>query len=128
MSDCEKVRIPHKKVCIGDLKYKISLQKRTLKKEKNGPDIKHEFVEFKKPWAAIKTLTGSNLFSGVNQDRRVSHVFYIRYFQGLTAESWIEFKSKRYDIVDIENLGENDEFYAIYANERGNSNLKSTTF
>jgi len=128
MAECEKIRIKHKKLCTGDLRNKISLRKRTLGTPKFGVDITHDFVEFKKPWAGIKTLTGTNIFSGANLDETPSHIFYIRYFEGLTAESWIYFKGQRYNILTVENINERNEWYALYVNERGKSDQDSTSF
>lgn len=128
MSECVRIRIPHRKICVGDLKHRISLQSRTLGTPKFGVDIEHEFSEFKKPWSGIRTLKGTNIFSGANLDEAPSHIFYIRYFDGLTAESWVFYKDERYRILDVENIDERDEWYAIYCNQRGNANQDSTTF
>lgn len=128
MSECERIRIPHKKICVGDLRYRISLRNRQLGPPRTGVDITHEFVEFRRPWAAIKTMNGPNMFSGVNLDETPTHIFYIRHFPDLTAQSWVYHNDERYNILQVENINERNEWYALYCNQRGDINQDSTSF
>lgn len=127
MGECQRIRIPHRKICVGDLRRRISIQNRQLGPPKTGVDITHTFVELRKPWAAVRTLTGNNIFAGVNLDRTPTHIFYIRFYEGLTAEDWVVYKGERYDILEVENINERDEYYALYCNLRGDENKRSTS-
>lgn len=127
MSECERIRIPHRKICVGDLRRRISIQNRVLGAPKTGVDIRHTFQELRKPWAAVRTVNGKNIFAGVNLDRVPTHIFYIRYYEGLTAEDWIVYKNERYDILEVENINERDEYYAVYCNNRGDQAKRATS-
>jgi head-tail adaptor len=52
-------------------------------------------------------------------EQDVTHVFGIRWFDGLTADYWVEYKSENYDILDVENIDERGEFALLYCNVRG---------
>jgi SPP1 family predicted phage head-tail adaptor len=83
-------------------------------------DFDHTFTAVgSKKWAALKTTKGRDMFFATNMDIGVTHIFYIRWYNGLTSEDWITFKGERYDIVEVENIDERDEWYAIYCNVRG---------
>ena len=125
MTECKRISVPHRKLCLGDLNRKIQLKSRNIQPVSVGVDFQQKFENTKSVWSAIKTKDGVDTFGGVNLSNTISHVIYIRWFDGLTAEHWIEYKSKLYDIVDIENIDERDEFYALFCNERGDSSKKA---
>lgn len=79
-------------------------------------------LDFKKKivvWASIETVVGVVIFDSVNMDRTISHKMVIRYLPFLTAEYWIWYESKYYDIVKIENWGEEKRYQTLHCNVRG---------
>jgi head-tail adaptor len=69
--------------------------------------------------AIIKTSRGKTLFDGVSVDRVITHEFCLAYIAGVSAESWIEYDSRLFDILDVENCGENNTCLKLRCNERG---------
>lgn len=123
MATCSKVNIRNRKVCIGDLRDKIVIQTRSITPPSaNGSDMTETFATSNTVWAAIETRNGVEIFDGTNVLQGVAtHYIYIRYIAGLTEESWILYKSKYYDIIDVQNLEERDEFMLLRCCERGSS-------
>ena len=124
---CRKIRIPNRKICPGDMNARITIQSRAITAPSaSGSDLIETFATTNTVWAAIKTVQGVEIFDGSNVVAIATHYFYIRYISGLTAESWIQYNSKYYDIIDIQNLEERDEFMLLRCSERGTtSNLSN---
>lgn len=120
MPKCQPIRRRNRNICIGDMRDKIALQSRTIvAPSAGGSDMTESFVTTKTVWSLVETRQGVEIFDGTNMLGVATHYFYIRYSAGLTAETWIQFKSKYYDILDIQNLEERDEFILLRCNERG---------
>ena len=120
MAQCTLVKFKHRRICIGDLNRVVSLMTRTLDAPQSSVDFGHTFTDLT-TWAALATVKGKDVFAGTNMSTLISHIFYVRYRSDVTAEWWIKYKSKNYDIVDTENLEERNEFLAIFCNVRGAS-------
>jgi len=76
--------------------------------------------------ALIDTTRGKTLFDGVATDRPITHKFCIAYLAGVTAETWVEFGGRRFDILDVENCGEEDVVLRLSCTETGDSSLEAT--
>jgi len=124
MATCHKIKFKHRAICAGDLDRRIELQTRGFKNCNTSVDFGQEFTKTKSTYAALVTARGKDIFAGANMETLVSHIFYIRYFDGLTSESWINYRSTRYDILEVENLDERNEFYALFCNVRGDDSLE----
>jgi head-tail adaptor len=85
-----------------------------------------KFTEKYKPLAIVSTKRGSTLFDGVNQDHRITHKFCIEYLPDITAENWVLFKERRFDIVDVENCCEDDKLLILRCNETGKDTKEVT--
>lgn len=125
MTECVNIRIPHRKLCAGDLDRKIILKNRDIQTPSSGVDFDERFSGDQRVWAAIKTTAGLEVFAGTNISEVASHVIYIRYRPNITSETWIEYRSKYYDILSAENIDERNEWYALYCNERGTTSNRS---
>jgi len=119
MASCSPIKFKHRGICTGDLNRRIKLRTRSLDAPPTGVDFKHTFSENIITWAALVSVKGKNVFGGTNMDTAISHIFYIRYREGITAEWWVNFHSSNYDIVDVENFDERNEFIALMCNELG---------
>ena len=112
--------------CAGDLNQFINLQQRDIQ-----PGVIDHGQAFTTSWtvrAAVQTLTTNGalaFFDGVNTSTTPTHLFVIRYVEGVTAEHWIEFDGRRFDILNVEPVDERREFIRIIANERGAADLEA---
>ena len=121
MPKCEKIQIKKRQACIGDLIHEITLYDRVITTDNNGDvDYALTFENSVFSWAAVSTLSkGQDIFNGANLLGVATHIFYIQHIDGLTAEKWIQFDNRNFDILSIENLDERKDYMALYCNERG---------
>lgn len=124
MSICKRVNITKKKVCIGDMTKKIKVQTRSIVAPDNV-DYSQDIKDFKEVWAAIQTSKGSEIFDGTNIIGVATHFFYIRRIDGVTFENFVEYNSKKYKILDVQNLDEDDLFMVLRCTERGDQTKDS---
>jgi SPP1 family predicted phage head-tail adaptor len=82
-------------------------------------------------FADIKTKTTANFFNGINQGNTTTHIFTIRYtpaiytqLQELTQEYWILYNGKRYHIVNLENINEENLLIRFNAKVRGKDSVE----
>jgi len=119
-----KLIIKKTSLCVGDLNRKITLQNRDIQPPQFGSaDFTEEFSNLKSIFAALETPTGKVVFDGLNVERVVTHVFYIRYLSSVSTETWILFKGKRFEIIKMKNLEESDSWLALMSSERGSTDL-----
>ena len=98
----------------------VTLQNRDIVAPDFGsPDFDEAFSNDIVVKATINTQRGKTLFDGVATDNPVTHKICIEYLSGVTAETWILFKGRRFDIIDVENCGEKDQILILRCNERG---------
>lgn len=121
MPECKKIRTKKRQVCTGDLMHETKLYDRTISRDNDGNvDYILTFENEVFAWSAIDTLSkGQDVFDGANLLGVATHIFYIRHIEGLTAEKWIQFDNRNFDILTVENLDERKDFMALYCNERG---------
>lgn len=117
---CKVIKPDTFKVCIGSMNTQIKIFDRTLTApatdDTNFDEVLSNEIEV---WAAVKTSSGIEVFDGTNLIGIATHFFYIRFITGLTSESWIEYKSSYYRILDIQNYQEADEFMILRCVIRG---------
>lgn len=114
-----------RKVCVGDLNQRITLQDRDIVPPIFGDaDFTEDFTEDNDCWAAIQTVHGKTFFDGVNQrDVNLTHEIFIRYDATVTAETWILYDSRRFDIVSVEDLDEQHTFMRLMCVDKGTSQV-----
>jgi SPP1 family predicted phage head-tail adaptor len=122
MPKCKVIKKTHTKVCAGDMDEEITLRNRNIKGVTSGVDFTEEFSRDLDVWAMLETLTGVTAFDNTNTEKVVTHKFLISFVEGVTAETWVLFKSKNYVIVNVENPEERDEYLVLLCYERGASN------
>lgn len=109
---------------MGDLSKRITLHTRSIRPPDFGDtNFTEEFSNPVVVWAMILTSTGKTIFDGVSLDVQVTHEVYIRHRDGVTEETWIEYKNDYYDVLRVENLEEDDEFLKISCKVRGDKDL-----
>ncbi len=100
---CKKITGRNRQVCIGSLNKFITLKKREITEPaQDFVDFTENFSDIASVWANVKTVSrGEIIFDGTNTARQVSHQIYIRHLD-ITAEIWVEYEGKLYDILSIE--------------------------
>ena len=113
----------HRKLCVGDLKDRITLQTRDLTEPVFGArDFTETFVTSDTVWAKVVTTQGRTFFDGVQTDQVISHQVTIRYLSTVTPETWILLDDgNRLDIIDQEDLEERNEYLRLLCTDRGPS-------
>ncbi len=98
----------------------MSLQNRSLTPPVSGStDFSETFGSDQVVKALFKTIAGKTFFDGVNQERLITHELRIEYVAGVTAQTWVLYAGRRFDILSVENCCENDEVLILTCNERG---------
>tara|TARA_R110000803_G_scaffold59603_2_gene118392 strand:- start:354 stop:755 length:402 start_codon:yes stop_codon:yes gene_type:complete len=119
MSICNKIKFNNDRVCVGDLRFKISLYTRSIVAPNMLANQSTEFTEdftlLGNFWSAIKIVDGIKLFDNISLDKdSPTHLFYIRYKQGITQENWLNYNNYRYNILKVENMNERNKFLKLY--------------
>lgn len=126
MPRCVRVKRKHRKICIGDVNDLICLQDRAITAPLSGVDATEEFEDIDAEiWALVETSKGETVFDETNTEIDVTHRIYISFLECITAETWIKFKNKRYDILNVENLEERDEWLLLRCTNRGTGDNKA---
>ena len=98
----------------------ITLQNRDIAAPEFGtPDFDEAFTNTVDVLAILKTERGKVLFDGVATDNPITHKICIEFVTGVTAETWVLFNGRRFDILDVENCGEQDLCLVLRCTERG---------
>ena len=120
MPICQKIRRKKQQICIGDMRERIQINIRTIKAPVDGSvNFSEFFQEVETVWAMVETKQGVEIFDGTNLIGVASHFFYIRFLPDIDFTNWIKFKSQFFDILDVQNLEERDEFYLLRCSLRG---------
>ena len=130
MANCVKIRRTSSRVCIGGLDRKIIVNTRSIvPPSSGGVDFTESFSDPKTVWAMIETVDGVTIFDDTNTEQVVTHNVYIRYFKTATPEKWVKLIAVNgiadvyLNIIRVENFGEENRFYRLRCNLRGNSTL-----
>lgn len=124
MSRCQAIRKKNREVCVGNMRDVIILQNRNITPPLfNTVDLDEDFQPIDpgtpERFAMIETVTGKTFFDGVGTETPITHIIYIRYDQLVTAETWIEFEDRRFDILAVEDFEERHTFMKLTCTDRG---------
>ncbi len=121
MPRCIRIQKKKRGICIGDMRDEILLQNRSIAPPvlASDPDYTETFEDDDTTFSLIETVSGKTYFDGVDTETTITHHIYIRYDETVTAETWIEFNSKRIDILDVEDLDERQEYMKLVCHETG---------
>lgn len=127
MPKCIKIQRKKRQICIGDMDEEIVLQDRAIGEPLFGSvDFGEDFTTNATVWAAIETVDGKTFFDGVNTETDITHYFYIRFDASVTAETWILWDSRRFDILKPEVYDGRKEFMRLSCAERGADSIEAT--
>jgi len=126
MTQCKKIPRVKKQVCIGSLDTPIELNNRAIQAPLvGGVDFDETFTPSTTVFALVETKIGVTIFDDSNTERTISHFFYIRFDSTVTQETWIKYNGNLYDIINVENLQEKDEFLLLRCNLRGDETVRA---
>lgn len=128
MANCNRKRFARTKICAGDLRHQIVIQKRELQGaglENNEPNEMFTTVATMK--CGITTFAGlfggTALFSGVNIADRPTHVFTVRSNSIADAlesgNNFILYDARYFRVINRTINNEDPYFVDIQAQERG---------
>lgn len=114
------VKNKHRRIAAGDLDRRLTIYSRTLTTpSQGGVDFTQTFANANTVWCMLETKKGVTIFDGINIKGVATHLFYIRWYAGLTAENWVDFCGEYYDILTAENLDERSEYWCLKCCVRG---------
>lgn len=120
MPKCVRIKRKSRKICIGDMREQIQINIRTIKAPVDGSvDFAEAFQEVETVFAMVETKTGVEIFDGTNLLGVATHFFYIRFISDIDFTHWVRFKDQFFDILDVQNLEERNEFYLLRCSLRG---------
>lgn len=102
----------------------ITLQNRNIAASNTGlVDFNEVFSDDLIVRAIVQTPRGKTIFDGVSVDQVITHKMCIEFVEGVTSETtseaWVLYDGNRYDIIDVENCGEQDVLLILRCNIRG---------
>jgi len=135
LANCKFHKPTRKKLCRGDLNKKIRIQTRDL--DESDYDSSQPVEQFATVFTRRSTLetvtgilSGGKKFSGVSIDERTTHIFYVLYSSALevieSSNYFILFREKRFRVVSVTNINEDNQFLAIQVTDRGEDSLEAT--
>lgn len=122
MAKC--IDLSSKTICRRELNKTAKIQKRELSSGGIGSfSAKETFTDYLSIYCKVKTIKGSAKFAGVSIDERATHAFYATWSPLLkaveVANYFVLFDSRYFEIIDIANVDEDDDYAIIIAAERG---------
>ena len=124
MPSNKKIRAAHRQVSIGDMRWLIDIYDPTIQPPNLTTGVDYTVLKIPEAtvWAAVRTVTGTEVFDGMNTTVVISHEFFIRWRAGVTKEKNIVYPSgsdQYYDIVTVENFENRNEFLMLRCNIKG---------
>lgn len=127
MAKCVDITPTRKKICVGALRYRISINDRDAQ-GLTSTDTAHSetFTLFKTVKASVETKPARTVLQTwdgvvIDPDLITTHVFMTRFLAGINTEQYITFKGNNYKILKAENIDEANLWLKLNANFRGDS-------
>lgn len=113
----------------GDMNEVIGLHERNIKvPDFNSSSFSECYILITEAWAKIETKDqGEDVFDDVNIKEQISHVFTIRFLDGITTEAVISWNGEYYKIVQVVNLDERQEFLELHSRLLGEKVKEANT-
>lgn len=108
----------------GDFRHRITLQTINIEAPSgNGSDYDMDYADLATVWAALRTVSQRQEFDAINTEEQITHRFYIRKNPELTINKTnaILYNSKRYNIVQTEEINEDSKYIRLDCNLKGDS-------
>jgi SPP1 family predicted phage head-tail adaptor len=129
MTCTSTIKFPKPKICTKDLKHRILIQYRETTAT-NDSDLEPEptYTDIGNYWAAVKTTPSRQAFNDVNQNGAITTDFYIRFTDTIDflKNLWIEFKGRRFEVINSDDIDEFGEFFRLRALDKGKKEFNAT--
>lgn len=134
MSKLKVDRRPLRKTPVGDMRERILIRQRDVGTPDfdNPAKYKEDYKTIASVWAKVVTnISGKKIFDGVNESTgggivlSSTHVFTIRYREGVTSEHRVDFKGNNYDIQRVVNPEERNIELQLYCKLLGDRELEA---
>lgn len=116
MPKCQKMQRKKRSACVGDLRDEVILWDRDIKAPAFGSAQQTQtYSNNLTVWASISTVRGKEIFNGTQLVGVKTHNIIIRFDSGrdITEENVVEFKGNYYDVLEVQNLEERDEWLEL---------------
>ena len=129
MGNCARIKPKPAKACIGDMRAYVSIYKKTKQATSTtavDPNLNLTLVV--STWALQKSVSGEEIFDGVNMIGKITDHFFIRY-GAITASKihLLEYAGNRYEIVEvIPDYEGRSELTLLKCSIRGDATLTNT--
>ena len=126
MSNCNQIKFNYDKICIRDLRHKVSIYTRSITApnflSEQSTKYTEDFTLVSSVWAAVQVVDGVKEFDTISLNKNSNtHNFYIRYRHNITQENWLDYQGLRYDILKISNLNLRNKFIKLYCSLSGDN-------
>ncbi|KAB2953724.1 phage head closure protein [Heliorestis acidaminivorans] len=101
---------------IGQLKERITLQKKILSKTANGFEVE-SWQDVCTLWASVSNLRGREFFAAAAVQAEKTVKFTIRYQKDIDSSMRILFRGKVYNITALDNINYENKYMEIKARE-----------
>lgn len=116
----QKKRIRHTGARVGDLRERVLIEDRSIASPLGGMVDFLELFESDAIWAGVSDVSGKTVFDGVGTEVDITHKIYIRHRVGVDSQSFLQLDDgRRLKVVAFKNLGERNEYMALYCSDRG---------
>jgi len=124
MGNCDIKRVKAAKLCVGDLKHLIEIQRRKLlPSDLNTSQPVETFTTIRQQWAATETVSGVMRFAKVNIMDGATHLFWAMWdadFPDLeNRNNFVFHGGRRFKVLETNNINERDTVIVIQTTERG---------
>lgn len=119
MEHIDKIRRKKRRIRIGSLNKRIFLSTQTITQSTIGANMDSNITIGDYLWAMVETFRGDTTFDGTTIVNVATHKFTIRWRPDVTQEFMIVFQGETYNITDVENYDERNQFIILKAIKRG---------
>ena len=125
---------PLKKTAVGDMRDRISIRQRdiTTPDFDNPANFDEAYKTIAEVWCKVKTnISGRDEFSDVNVSvgggliQSSTHIFTIRFREGISSENIVTYKDDNYEIKRVVNPEERDMYLVLYCKVLGDRTVKA---
>ena len=104
---------------IGELKHRITLQRRSITQSDSGEPTE-TWVDLGTRWAKIEPLSSKEYFSNLQQQSQITHKVTMRYTNNFTPTTTdqILYGSRTFHIESMLNVGEENKEYTLMVKEQ----------
>lgn len=103
-------------ISAGKLNKQIAIQQNQPAEQLDGSE-KENWMTLKTVWSDILSQGAREFYQAQKKYAEVTKVFQIRYYSGLTTKHRIQYGTRIFDILGIDNVDEANEQYLISAKE-----------